>query len=164
MELIKHNVERNTTLLKRPVKVLELNFLQEFSKEIAEELQNVEIILAADGKIISFIIAKILIKKNIWIAVVYDDHITEAFVSVVDKLLRMGPPRTVYVALEKRYVFTLADCDTVAPCYEHFLDCLQNLENCSKEELTLDFPQYFHYERVKELVLWKISSLCENKS
>lgn len=68
------------------------------------------------------------------------------------------PKRVVYIALEKRYVFTIADCDTVAPCYEHFIQCMKKLKNVSLEEVALDFPKYFQYDRVKELVLWKVTS------
>lgn len=70
----------------------------------------------------------------------------------------MAPSRSIYIALEKRYVFTITDSDTVAPCYDFFLDCLKNLKNVKMEEVELDFPQYFQYDRVKELVLWNISS------
>lgn len=90
--------------------------------------------------------------------VVYDNTITEAFVNVVKKLLTSSN-RTIYVALEKRYIFTIEDCDSVAPCYEHFLDCIKNLTNIRLEEINLNFPQYFQYDRVKELVLWKITNL-----
>lgn len=88
----------------------------------------------------------------------YDDVITEAFVKTVGHILSKPPKRSVYVALEKRFIFTIADCDAVAPCYEYFLERLEQLENVQKEEVPLDFPQYFHYDRVKELVLWKITS------
>jgi hypothetical protein len=63
-----------------------------------------------------------------------------------------------------RYVFTVADLDSVAPCYEYFLQCLQKAQlkppgsQWQVEQLPIDFPQYFNYERVKELVLWRIVS------
>lgn len=88
----------------------------------------------------------------------YDDHLTEAFVKTVKKLLDIPPKRTILVALEKRYVFTISDCDTGAPCYDYFLDNLNALKNVITEEIKVDFPQYFQYDRCKELVLWKISS------
>jgi hypothetical protein len=65
-----------------------------------------------------------------------------------------------------RYVFTVADLDSVAPCYEYFLQCLQKAQaklldsQWEVEQLPIDFPQYFNYERVKELVLWRIISKC----
>lgn len=92
------------------------------------------------------------------VLVVYDNSITEAFVRTVQKLLCEPSQRCIYIALEKRYVFTIADCDTVAPCYEYFLECIEKLNNVSMEQVDLNFPKYFQYERVKELVLWKISN------
>lgn len=89
---------------------------------------------------------------------IYDDEITEAFAKTIEKILAVPLKRSVFVALEKRYVFTIADCDSVAPCYEYFVDCLGRLKNVTKEQVPLDFPQYFEYDRVKELVLWKITN------
>lgn len=51
LELIEQNVERNKNLVKNHIKVMELNFLRELPKEIKEILVDVEIILAADGKV-----------------------------------------------------------------------------------------------------------------
>ncbi|VEN62244.1 unnamed protein product [Callosobruchus maculatus] len=88
---------------------------------------------------------------------VYDDSLTDAFMSTVCKLLGPSGARSIYVALEKRYVFTIADCDSVAPCYEYFLQCLKQAKGIKSEEVALDFPQCFRYDRVKELVMWKLS-------
>ena len=62
-------------------------------------------------------------------------------------------------------MFTIDDLDTVAPCYEYFLDKLdwlkcQNLHKLewNIEEVKNDFSQYFTYEKTRHLVLWKISA------
>lgn len=89
---------------------------------------------------------------------IYDDDITVAFVKTMQKLLCPPSQRSIYVALEKRYVFTIAECDTVAPCYEYFIECINKLKNVSVEEVDLNFPKFFEYERVNELILWKISN------
>lgn len=100
----------------------------------------------------------------ILIPVIYDDTLTEAFVNVLEKLLNSPPQKKIIIALEKRYVFTLADMDSVAPCYETFLTLLdkakyRNLKyNWHIQQIPIDFPQYFTYDRVKELILWEISS------
>lgn len=60
-------------------------------------------------------------------------------------------------SLEKRYVFTVADMDTVAPAYDHFVNQLANLD-IRIELLNTDFKQYFCYEKGKEMVLLKIMS------
>jgi len=93
--------------------------------------------------------------------VIYDDDLTDAFVDTLTKILESKPNRPiVYIALEKRYVFTVADLESLAPCYEHFLSCIDKIrwsKNWKFESIPIDFPQYFEYERVKELVLLKLS-------
>lgn len=134
---------------------MSLDFTFPLSEEINKELSNVEIILAADGE---------SSKSHIWrgliiiLAVIYDDDVTEAFVDTLVRIFQDKKSRSVYVALEKRIVFTLDDLNAVAPCYEHFLRCLHRLReiNVKTEEISIDFPQYFQYEKIKELVLWKI--------
>lgn len=93
----------------------------------------------------------------IFILVIYDNDITLAFVKTIQKLLSHSPNSSIYVALEKRYVFVLSECDTCAPCYEYFLECIEQCSDIKAEEVPIDFPQFFLYDRVKELVLWKIT-------
>ncbi|XP_017780316.1 PREDICTED: methyltransferase-like protein 22 isoform X2 [Nicrophorus vespilloides] len=140
LKLIEGNVARNNSMLNHPVKVAELDFTKDLSDEIVEVLPKVKLIIAAD--------------------VVYDDRLTDAFVQTVEKLLSKVTDKNlcVLVALEKRFVFTMADCETCAPCYEYFKDRLLEMKNVKLELLPTDFPQYFNYDRVKELVLWKISA------
>jgi len=70
-----------------------------------------------------------------------------------------GKAKKALVALEKRYVFTIADMDTVAPCFEYFYENLQLvLSDYRIEKVDTDpVPQYFCYERTKDLVLFRIS-------
>ena len=58
-----------------------------------------------------------------------------------------------------RQVFTIVDREVVSPAYEHFRENLRDL--CSIDEgpvrfvcsqVDTSFPQYFHYQRTKELV------------
>ncbi|CAH0550284.1 unnamed protein product [Brassicogethes aeneus] len=137
--LIESNYKRNKHLCKHPLKVAEIDFMSSnLSREILAILPKVSYIIAAD--------------------VVYDNELTKAFVNTVDLLLSVPPQRSIVIALEKRFVFTLADFDSVAPCYDYFVDCLKSLKNVTFEEIDCDFPQYFKYDRVKQLVLWKITS------
>uniref|UniRef100_A0A6P4FB21 Methyltransferase-like protein 22 n=2 Tax=Drosophila rhopaloa TaxID=1041015 RepID=A0A6P4FB21_DRORH len=143
LKLINGNVQRNSKLLNGQVSVLEFDFLapkEEQSQELLEAIDNSDIILAAD--------------------VIYCDTLTDAFISVVDHLLdrgrQTGRPKTIYMALEKRYVFTLEDCDSVAPMYEYLMRQTAN-RPWNMEHLPLDFPQYFEYDRCKQLVLIKIT-------
>lgn len=96
---------------------------------------------------------------------IYDDTITEAFVITLENLLLELPKlKSVYIALEKRYVFTVEDMDSVAPSYEHFLRVFYRrnkrfgITRWKLSQVSLDFPRYFEYEKVKELVLLKISN------
>lgn len=91
---------------------------------------------------------------------IYDDDITDAFIRTLTKLLDSNTKRVIYIALEKRYVFTVADLESLAPCYEHFLASIDKIrwsKNWKFESIPIDFSQYFQYERVKELVLLKLS-------
>ncbi|KAK9736177.1 Lysine methyltransferase [Popillia japonica] len=138
LNLLQTNIDRNKALVKKSISVLELNFFKtDFNAELLKLLPDVRIILAAD--------------------VIYDNDITVAFVKTMQALLKLSPNCNVYVALEKRYVFLLSECDTYAPCYEFFLECVQRCPDIVSEQLLVDFPQYFLYERVKELVLWKFT-------
>lgn len=88
---------------------------------------------------------------------------TEAFVATLEKLLRPASnnePKVIFIALEKRYVFTVANLESLAPCYEYFLECMEKIRykhNWKFESIPISFPQYFNYERVKDLVLLKLS-------
>ncbi|KAF2879914.1 hypothetical protein ILUMI_26243 [Ignelater luminosus] len=139
LNLIKTNITRNKNITKYPVKVTEIDFTKDsLNPEVETILRQIQIVLAAD--------------------VVYDDQLTQSFVKTMELILSYPHSRTIYIALEKRFVFTIADCDTVAPCYEYFLECINKLRSVTITEIRLDFPQYFQYDRVKELVLWKISN------
>lgn len=98
------------------------------------------------------------------VAVIYDDDITDAFIQTLEKILdpndfNESREKEIYIALEKRYVFTLAELDTIAPCYEYFLSGIKKIRltnNWKLESIPIDFPQYFEYERANELVLLKL--------
>lgn len=139
---------------------MELDFQQPSLKtEIAQRLPDVKIVIAADGgfKKMFFFLNVLCFFFFFFFVVIYDDRITDAFVKTVQNLLGVPPKREIYVALEKRYVFTIADLNAVAPCFDYFLQQLNKLKNVVCEEVELDFPKYFQYDRVKELVLLKIS-------
>ncbi|KAF5305277.1 hypothetical protein FQA39_LY09242 [Lamprigera yunnana] len=142
LKLLKANVQRNKSTSKNSILVTEFDFAMHHSKDttnadIGRVLDDIKIILAAD--------------------VIYDDNLTEDFVKTLEFFQLHSKVESIYVALEKRYVFTIADCDVCAPCYEFFLQCLQKVKDASFEVLPLDFPQYFQYDRVKELTLLKIT-------
>ncbi|KAJ8950646.1 hypothetical protein NQ318_010846 [Aromia moschata] len=140
LKLIESNIRRNKNIVKYPMKVLELDFFaEELPEQIVQILSKIEVIIAADT--------------------IYDDDLTDGFTRTIERLLMVPPKRSIYVAVEKRFVFTLADCDSVAPCYDYFIRCLQAVKNIEMEQVPLDFPKYFKYDRAKELVMWKITSV-----
>lgn len=145
LDLIKSNAALNAHLVKSDFTVMAMDFLSlEWSEELIHKIKETDIFLAAD--------------------VIYDNDLTESFVNTLTRILQMPYKKTVYIALERRYVFTVADLDTVAPCYEYFLQYLDQtwshppMSLWKREQLLLDFPQYFHYDRVNHLVLWRISN------
>lgn len=147
LDLIKSNVEVNKQMINNrvAVHVMELNFKdRNWSDELQMAVQNANLIIAAD--------------------VIYDNDITDEFVETLKQILdpdtyNRRRDKEVYIALEKRYVFTLADLDTIAPCYEYFLQRfneVQNIIHWRFDQVPIDFPQYFDYLRSKEFVLMKL--------
>ena len=140
LKLISKNFLRNSAYCKSKILIKELDFLNlQWPTFLHKRIDEATIILAAD--------------------VIYDESITEGFVLTLAKLLNSESPKAAYVALEKRYVFTTANMDTVAPMYEEFLKCIekQNL-NWHIEYIKIDFPRYFKYDRVRHMILMKIEN------
>lgn len=139
LKLLQANITRNKSYSKYTSLVTEVDFTKRnLNDDVISALPDIKIIIAAD--------------------VIYDNQLTEDFVKMLQLFLGYGQIKAIFVALEKRYVFTISDCDVSAPCYDFFIECLQKLDDISVEELPIHFPQYFQYERVKELVLLKIKN------
>ncbi|XP_028413543.1 methyltransferase-like protein 22 isoform X2 [Dendronephthya gigantea] len=112
-----------------------------WTKEDKNDLKRLSVIMASD--------------------VIYDDALTDAFLDTVDKLLVLNPHSAMYISLEKRINFTLEALEIVSPAYDYFMNKLEvltkkNPPSIKIEKLETNFPQYFKYERVKELELWKV--------
>lgn len=89
--------------------------------------------------------------------VIYDDDITDALIRTILKLFKFSPRmQEMLIALEKRYVFVETAC---APMYEYFLKNFQReIAGVLKfTEVSTHFPQYFEYDRCKELVLISVT-------
>ncbi|CAH0390705.1 unnamed protein product [Bemisia tabaci] len=142
LALLKKNFDANKALAKSCIQIFPLNFYERnWNFELEKAIKECNIILAAD--------------------VIYDNDVTEEFVKSIEKML--STPKILYICLERRYVFTLDDLDTVAPCYEHFWKYFDQTrtkpsnKSWMVEQVPLDFPQYFQYDRNKHLILWKIT-------
>nr|CAG4648844.1 EOG090X0C5G [Polyphemus pediculus] len=139
LKLIEANCQENSKWIRGKVSVCELDFYKDtFSEDLTVIIEKSKLIIAAD--------------------VVYHDDLTDAFLKTLKKIMLMGVEKTALIALEKRFVFTISDLDVVAPCYDYFFENLQRvLSAFDIEQLNTSLvPQYFCYERVKELVLFKI--------
>ncbi|XP_031738169.1 methyltransferase-like protein 22 isoform X2 [Cucumis sativus] len=104
--------------------------------------------------------------------VIYSDDLTDAFFNMLEKFMSQGSEKVLYLALEKRYNFTLDDFDIVANGYSHFLSYLKHeeddtenskLEHESKPHFVghridlANIPQYvLNYERGKDVEIWQI--------
>ncbi|KAI5694292.1 hypothetical protein M8J75_014338 [Diaphorina citri] len=142
LDQIRRNICLNQDIIRCPIAVHELDFYTKGlgSPELRDYYSKVNVVIAAD--------------------VVYDDDLTDAFVSTLEYILSIPPRKTAYIALEKRYVFTLTDLNTVAPCYEHFVNKITS-PSCGWvcELLPMsDIRQRLQYERLPQLVMWKIKA------
>ncbi|KAL6874082.1 hypothetical protein ACP4OV_014164 [Aristida adscensionis] len=101
--------------------------------------------------------------------VIYSDDLTDLFFDAVKKLMSTGAKKVLYLALEKRYNFSLDDLDIVANGYAHFRSFLTVQDECSPLDDTpnqgfvgkqidlAEVPKYIReYERGKDLELWEI--------
>ncbi|GAU98523.1 hypothetical protein RvY_09657 [Ramazzottius varieornatus] len=104
--------------------------------------------------------------------VIYSDSLTDAFFDTLLRLLGLVEVAqlTVYIALEKRINFTMAEMAACAPSYQYFLRCLEKFSARSAGKDGPFLPaemvatgadsgikQYFQYERVPELEMWKLT-------
>uniref|UniRef100_A0A3P8VXL2 Methyltransferase 22, Kin17 lysine n=1 Tax=Cynoglossus semilaevis TaxID=244447 RepID=A0A3P8VXL2_CYNSE len=140
------------------VKVKQLDWLQyslctdadvDFSwteEEVADLYDNTHFIIAAD--------------------VIYDEDLTDGLFRILYRLCRnFTHTCTVLLSLEKRMNFSLRHMDVCCEAYSYFRRCLSQLlelqePRCSfrVEQLpTANLAQFFLYERVEQLELWKLT-------
>ncbi|XAR50629.1 hypothetical protein NMG60_11004999 [Bertholletia excelsa] len=115
-----------------------------------EELHNASLIVAAD--------------------VIYSDDLTDAFFNTLRRLMMQGPEKVAYIALEKRYNFTLDDLDVVANGYSNFRSYVRDEEDDLESKCLPCFvgkridltqvPQYMReYDRGNDVELWHVKYL-----
>ncbi|KAK9281487.1 hypothetical protein L1049_004390 [Liquidambar formosana] len=102
--------------------------------------------------------------------VIYSNNLTDAFFSMLERLMSQGSEKVLYLALEKRYNFSLDDLDVVANGYSHFQSYLRDeradCEGLGYEPLPCfmgkcidltQIPQYVReYERGNDVEIWQI--------
>ena len=140
-DTLKNNLKRNNSTAY--AQVLDLNKYEE--TKLSLELANVEIVFGAD--------------------IIYDNNITDSLLNFMKTFQNSSKINKIfYFTIDKRYVFTLNDLDTVAPAYEYFMAKLEELaeleENSQEISINESYPneirQAFCYERSKDLVLLSI--------
>ncbi|KAH9714449.1 putative methyltransferase family protein [Citrus sinensis] len=121
-----------------------------------KEVQRASVLLAAD--------------------VIYSDDLTDALFHTLKRLMPLGSKKVLYLALEKRYNFSLNDLDVVANGYSHFRSyIMEEGEHRRFERESFpafvgkcidlnEFPQYVReYDRGNDVELWQIKR-SENES
>ncbi|CAM6096239.1 unnamed protein product [Calypogeia fissa] len=117
--------------------------------------------------------------------VVYSEHLTTAFFETLKQMMPLNSDKCLYLAMEKRYNFSVEDLDVVAHGYKHFRtfftsDCPLDIEpglvfnagevanekidtvgssrNFFGKKIDVDgIPQYIrNYDRGDDLELWEI--------
>ena len=137
-DTLKNNLKRNNSTAY--AQVLDLNNYEKTT--ISSELPSVEIVIGAD--------------------IIYDNNITDSLFNFMKTFQNSSKRNKIfYFTIDKRYVFTLDDLDTVAPAYEYFMAKLEKFaENSQEISINESYPneirQAFCYERSKDLVLLSI--------
>ncbi|KAK3520754.1 hypothetical protein QTP70_032287, partial [Hemibagrus guttatus] len=98
--------------------------------------------------------------------VCYDDDLTDALFRTLYRISsNLRHSSTAYISIEKRLNFTLRHMDVSCEAYDRFCRCLQQITQLGEKEtrftvspVSCSFPQFFQYERVNQLELWKVSA------
>ncbi|XP_053507908.1 methyltransferase-like protein 22 isoform X2 [Ictalurus furcatus] len=113
--------------------------------EISDLYDNTTVIIAAD--------------------VCYDNDLTDALFRTLYRISsNLCHSSTAYISIEKRLNFTLRHMDVSCETYDHFRRCLEQITELREKKMrftvspvSCSFPQFFQYERVNQLELWKVS-------
>lgn len=102
--------------------------------------------------------------------IIYDNDITDALIEFLEHILQqdLGKNKHFLFSIEKRYIFTVDDLDTIAPSYEYFMAKLDDLIKKStfqskwtfdlSEYYVNDVKQYFCYQRSNDLIIMSINA------
>ena len=149
LPLLIKNVEKNlSSHLVEKVKVSTFDVTS--PKKSVDNYESVDLVVGAD--------------------LVYDFELTDGIVETLKMLIvqqKEVEKKTILFTLEKRYIFTVKNLDTVAPAFDYFVTQLEDL----KSDLLLNWKlilniepvplhqicQSFCYERTKDLTLLKLS-------
>ncbi|XP_023677456.2 methyltransferase-like protein 22 [Paramormyrops kingsleyae] len=96
----------------------------------------------------------------------YDEDLTDSLFRTLYRMTsNLHQPSAIYLSIEKRLNFTIQHLDISCEAYDHFRRCLRDLGGLtdgkmrfSVESVETRFPQFFEYERVEQLELWKVTA------
>ncbi|KAM3598726.1 uncharacterized protein V6R79_021767 [Siganus canaliculatus] len=99
--------------------------------------------------------------------VCYDDDLSDGFFSTLYRLCsNFTHICTIFISIEKRMNFSLRHMDVSCEAYDHFIHCLSQIQDLSDgrcsftvEQVPTSFPQFFVYERIEHLELWKVTAV-----
>ena len=146
-ESLKNNLKRNNAVAGISADILDLNHFETSDAIYSKVTSEVDVVFGAD--------------------IIYDNDITDGIIKFLEILLKSShsDDKTLYFAIDKRYIFTLDVLDAIAPAYEYFMAKLD--EFCVTKEIKIleyypeEIDQAFCYERSKDLVL--IAIQIENR-
>ncbi|CAH9063167.1 unnamed protein product [Cuscuta epithymum] len=160
------NVQNNAGIVhpNAQIHVRELDWKGPWPPKVAEYLQSVKRNVWTQTEIEELKKASILLAAD----VIYSDDLTDAFFSILERLMAENPEKVLYLALEKRYNFTLDDLDVVANGYSHFRSYLEGESNelvsspysrcfLGKQINLKEIPKYVReYDRGDNVEIWEI--------
>ncbi|XP_033629946.1 methyltransferase-like protein 22 [Asterias rubens] len=98
--------------------------------------------------------------------VIYDDELTDAFFNTLHHLMTTGKEKMAFIAIEKRFNFTVDDLKVTCKAYDHFLKHITRLVSSPAvkvkyyaEKLRTDFMECSQYTRTKQMELWEIRAV-----
>ncbi|CAH9075763.1 unnamed protein product [Cuscuta europaea] len=164
------NVQNNAGVFhpNAQIHVRELDWKGPWPPKVAEYLQPVKRNIWTQTEIEELKKASILLAAD----VIYSDDLTDAFFSILEQLMAENPEKVLYLALEKRYNFTLDDLHVVANGYSHFRSYLEGVDDAESNELVSspysrcflgkqinlkEIPKYVReYDRGDNVEIWVI--------
>ncbi|XP_015867394.3 uncharacterized protein LOC107404900 isoform X2 [Ziziphus jujuba] len=172
------NIKLNSELFnpQAAIHVRELNWMHSWPPEISlEESPQCNRYLWTSSDVEEAQKASMLVAAD----VIYSDELTDAFFSILERLMCTCPEKVLYLALEKRYNFSLDDLDVVANGYSHFKSYLQVEGDGVAQREDLEFrstarfvgkciditqiPQYIkEYDRGTDVEIWQIK--CQKRN
>ncbi|KAL3528775.1 hypothetical protein ACH5RR_008097 [Cinchona calisaya] len=146
------------------VYVRELDWNCSWHPQVTEDSESKESHSWSTSEVEEFCKASLILAAD----VIYSDDLTDAFFSTLQRIMSEYPEKVLYLALEKRYNFSLDDLDVVANGYSHFRSYLSEGDSddlgCGSTHSFLgkcidltEIPQYVRdYERGNDVELWQI--------